>query len=90
MGFTQQSNTKKIYAYLTQLARKKILDGEEIEITVKYFSLHDSDVNYNISANIVNNSYNKLPSGFIPDITGDNQGCLFSIANGIELKNFLV
>ena len=85
MGFIQQSDKKKIYAYLTQYARQQILDGNEADITVKYFSLHDNDVNYNISANIVNNSYNTLPSGFIPDITGDNQGCLFSIANGINL-----
>jgi hypothetical protein len=88
MGFIQQSNTKKIYAYLTQYARQQILDGNEIDFTVKYFSLHDNDVNYNISANLVNNSYNTLPSGFVPDITGDNQGCLLSIANGISLGNF--
>lgn len=89
MGFIQQSTTKKIYAYLTQFAREKILNGDEVDFTVKYFSLHDSDVNYKISSNLVNNSYNALPSGFIPDITGDNQGCLFSIANGIELNNSL-
>jgi hypothetical protein len=89
MGFIQQSNTKKIYAYLTQYARQQILDGDEKDFTVKYFSLHDTDVNYNISANIVNNSYNTLPSGFIPDITGDNQGCLLSIANGIQIENSL-
>jgi hypothetical protein len=87
MGFIQQSTTKKIYAYLTQFAKGKILDGNEEDFTVKYFSLHDTDVNYNISANIVNNSYNTLPSGFIPDITGDNQGCLFSIANGVQIEN---
>ena len=89
MGFIQQSTTKKIYAYLTQFAKGKILDGNEEDFTVKYFSLHDNDVNYKISSNIVNNSYNTLPSGFIPDITGDNQGCLFSIANGIQLENSL-
>jgi hypothetical protein len=89
MGFIKQSNTKKIYAYLTQYARQQILDGDEKDITVKYFSLHDDDVNYNISANIVNNSYNTLPSGFIPDITGDNQGCLFSISK-MSLKNAIL
>ena len=87
MGFIQQSNTKKIYAYLTQYARQQILDGNEADFTVKYFSLHDNDVNYNISANLVNNSYNTLPSGFVPDITGDNDGCLLSIANGIQIEN---
>jgi hypothetical protein len=89
MGFIQQSTTKKIYAYLTQYARQQILDGNESDFTVKYFSLHDNDVNYKISANIVNNVYNTLPSGFVPDITGDNDGCLFSIANGIQLENSL-
>jgi hypothetical protein len=89
MGFIQQSNTKKIYAYLTQYARQQILDGNEADFTVKYFSLHDNDVNYKISANLVNNSYNTLPSGFVPDITGDNDGCLLSIANGIQLENSL-
>ena len=49
MGYIQQSNTKKIYAYLTQLGKEKIISGDTIDFQVKYFSLHDEDINYIIA-----------------------------------------
>jgi hypothetical protein len=88
MGFVNKSNNKKIYAYLTQNGKVKILTGETIDFQVKYFSLHDNDVNYYISSKKSNNIYNTLPSGFIPDITGDDNICSPNILNTV-LKDAL-
>jgi hypothetical protein len=83
MGFIPQTNTKTLYAYLTTLGRQYILDGDKEDFQVEFFSLHDDDVNYFISSNIsAGTAYYTLQSGFIPDITGDNDSCIKSIANG--------
>jgi hypothetical protein len=91
MGYIQQSDTKKIYAYLTQLGKEKFIIGELEDFQVKYFSLHDDDINYYISAkNISASTYNTLKSGFISDVTGDDDICLSSISDATLLKNKLV
>jgi len=83
MGFIPQVSTKTLYAYLTPLGRQFILDGDKEDFQVAFFSLHDDDVNYFISSNISSStSYYTLQSGFIPDITGDNDSCIKSIAQG--------
>ena len=84
MGFIASSTTQTLSAYLTQKGREYILKGSKAQFTVKYFSLHDSDVNYYVAANIVSTNYNNLPSGFIPDITGDIDECIKSIAAGVS------
>jgi hypothetical protein len=84
MGFIPSSTTQTLSAYLTQQGRKYILSGTKADFTIKYFSLHDSDVNYTIGANIVSSNYNNLPNGFVPDITGDISECIKSIAEGIR------
>jgi hypothetical protein len=83
MGFVNKSNNKKIYAYLTENGKVKILTGDTIDFQVKYFSLHDDDVNYYISSKKANNIYNTLPSGFIPDITGDDNLCAPNTLNTV-------
>jgi hypothetical protein len=83
MGFIPQVSTKTLYAYLTPLGRQFILDGDKEDFQVAFFSLHDDDVNYYISSNISSStSYYTLQSGFVPDITGDNDSCIKSIAQG--------
>ena len=83
MGFIPSSSTQTLSAYLTQQGRTYILKGNKQDFQVKYFSLHDSDINYIIANNIVLANYNNLPNGFVPDITGDISECIKSIANGI-------
>jgi hypothetical protein len=91
MGYIQQSNTKKIYAYLTQLGKEKIISGDTIDFQVKYFSLHDEDINYIIASKTSGTTYNIPKSGFIPDITGDSDICLSAISDATFLeKNKLV
>lgn len=83
MGFIPSSSTQTLSAYLTFQGRQYILRGNKQDFQVAYFSLHDSDINYNIASNIVSANYNNLPNGFVPDITGDISECIKSIAKGI-------
>lgn len=90
MGFIPKINTKTLYAYLTPLGRKYILDGDKEDFQIAYFTLHDDDVNYFISANIsagTTSTYLTLPSGFVPDITGDIDTCIKSIAEGTNVNS---
>jgi hypothetical protein len=84
MGFIPSSTTQTLSAYLTQKGREYVLSGLKTDFTITQFSLHDSDVDYNIGANIVSSNYNNLPNGFVPDITGDISECIKSIAKGVS------
>jgi len=84
MGFIPSSSTQTLSAYLTYQGRQYILSGTKEQFQVKYFSLHDSDINYNIAKNIISTNYNNLPNGFVPDITGDIDECIKSIAAGVK------
>jgi hypothetical protein len=86
MAFLPSSSTKTLYAYLTQKGREYVLSGDKTQFAISQFSLHDDDVNYEIAKNLVNSEYNKLPKGFVPDITGDNEDCINSIALGIYAR----
>jgi hypothetical protein len=87
MGFIPQVSTKTLYAYLTPLGRQYILDGDKADFQVAYFTLHDDDVNYFISSNIsAGTTYYTLQSGFVPDITGDADTCIKSIAAGTNVN----
>lgn len=87
MGFIPQINTKTLYAYLTPKGREYILDGDKQDFQIAYFTLHDDDVNYFVSSNIsAGTTYYTLPSGFVPDITGDADTCIKSIAEGTNIN----
>jgi hypothetical protein len=87
MAFITSSTTKTLSAYLTQLGRKYVLDGNKEDFQIEYFSLHDDDTNYNLASIKTNNIYNTLPSGFVPDITGDIDSCLKSISYATNVNN---
>lgn len=80
MGYVPSSTTQTLYAYLTQKGRYNLLFENADAFQIKYFSLHDNDVNYIIAAETINSQFNKLPKGFVPDITGDDDDCIRSIA----------
>jgi hypothetical protein len=92
MGFLPSSSTIQLYAYITQYGREKILNGDEYEFKITHFSLHDDDINYRIAAKKIGTDitggtiYNLVSSGFIPDITGDIDTCIKSLAKGVEIK----
>ena len=80
MGYVPSSTTQNLYAYLTQKGRYNLLFENADAFQVKYFSLHDNDVDYTVASEMINSQYNKLPKGFVPDITGDDDDCIRSIA----------
>lgn len=91
MGYIQQSDIKKIHAYLTQKGKEKFITGDTVDFQVAYFSLHDEDVNYKIASQLISAStYNTLKSGFISDITGNNDFCSPNISESALLKNNLI
>jgi hypothetical protein len=90
MGYTPSSSTQTLYAYLTQKGRINLLFSSATDSQVKYFTLHDDDINYSISS--LNSNTNKLPKGFVPDITGDNDDCIRSVAQAhfVDESNYLI
>lgn len=89
MGFVPSSSTIQLYAYFTEYARERIFNGDVPDFQVTQFSLHDEDINYQISKKTIgtdssgNILYNTLQSGFLPDITGDIDSCIKSNKNSI-------
>ena len=72
MGFIGSGSTITLNAYLTPIGRNRILSKNKKDKEVASFSLGDSDMNYNI--------VDPLTTGNVPDLTGDNTGCVISIA----------
>jgi hypothetical protein len=60
-------------------ARRRFSDGGKSKNKIKYFSLLDNDVNYLVKS-----------SDFQADITGDNDGCIFSISDCLNLTPTIV
>ena len=89
MGFVPSSSTIQLYAYFSEYARERIFNGEVSDFQVTQFTLHDDDIDYQISKEIIgvdssgNTIYNIPKSGFLPDITGDLDSCIKSNKNGI-------
>jgi hypothetical protein len=94
MGFTPSSSTQTVNAYLTQSGRRKLLYSSSTESQIKFFSLHDNDVNYQIAKTIddITLTYNVLTNGFLPDVTGDNDNCIksISLASNVDNNSYLI
>jgi hypothetical protein len=94
MGFAPSSSTQTVNAYLTQSGRQKLLYSSATASQIKFFSLHDNDINYQIAAtkDDITLEYNVLKNGFVPDATGDNDNCIKSIAQAyiVDNKSFLL
>ena len=85
MGFVPSSSTVQLYAYFTQYARDRVINGTKEDVQARYFSLHDDDVNYLVTSNSDGTTNQPLTSGFVPDITGDNDTCVKSISKSRSL-----
>ena len=93
MGFITDTTPQVIKCYLTQDGRKKLLYSSATHSQIKFFSLHDEDVNYKISSVIDQNLvYNYLKNGFLPDATGDNDICIKSISQAyiVDDNSYLI
>ena len=90
MGFAT-GNTNSFNVYLTPMARKNLYTGTGGQIDFKYFSLHDSDINYTKSATTA--ALSGTPAGLytkVPDLRGETKtiginGCAINL-----LEDFVV
>ncbi len=89
MGFVLSSPKIILNVYYTQVGREYLIKGTTEQSTINYFSLGDSDCNYNISQIEILDSHNILPIGFVPNLTGDHIGCIKSVADGIGQKYYI-
>lgn len=84
MGYIKDKIKITLFPKLTQKGREYYFMGEDEDIVIKKFSLGDSDANYLVAANEL------VPeNGLIPNLTGDNQGCIQPIANGINIRHLV-
>ena len=86
MGFVNLNN-EKFDVYLTPMAREKLYTGPGGELQIKYFSLHDGDINYTKEKS--NDPFTNTPAGKytqVPNLRGNPNvigvnGCQI---NGLE------
>jgi|TARA_R110000824_G_scaffold91631_10_gene222860 hypothetical protein len=92
MGFTT-ANTKTFKVYLTDKAREQLYTGKGGKLDIKYFSLHDSDIDYRKENNRI--ALSATTAGKctqVPNVRGDRdwdtsriKGCKL-----IQLKDFII
>lgn len=81
MGFLTTSSTgTTIQAYLTQLGRDYLVFGNPNKLIFEYFSIGDSDYNYE-------NTTGKTENNLMPDFTGINDNCIISLSSNVDIKN---
>lgn len=90
MGYIPDSTTRTLTAYLTQKGREYLVAGDKDGMTIKYFALGDPDADYLVASQPGQTTpFNMLKSGFIPDLSGKNDGAIHSIAGGINQRFFI-
>jgi hypothetical protein len=92
MGFTT-ANTQTFKVYLTDKAREKLYTGKGGKLDIKYFSLHDSDIDYRKENDRI--ALSATTAGKctqVPNVRGDRdwdtsrvKGCKL-----IQLKDFII
>tara|TARA_R110002020_G_scaffold18011_1_gene63588 strand:- start:1991 stop:2503 length:513 start_codon:yes stop_codon:yes gene_type:complete len=90
MGFTN-TNTENFEVYLTPFAREKLYTGKGGKIDIKYFSLHDGDINYTKSAKT--QSFSTTPAGKytqVPNLRGEPSTIGINGCQIYQLGDFVV
>lgn len=79
MGFIPSGTSSAMTIYFTQKGVEYLLGKRKNpnDIIIRYFTLGDSDTNYNISSG--------LPSGYIPDISGLS-GSSINVTSSNDIK----
>tara|TARA_R110000824_G_scaffold58449_2_gene158000 strand:+ start:2752 stop:4425 length:1674 start_codon:yes stop_codon:yes gene_type:complete len=78
MGFISSASTVYLDLHTTEYGREFLLQGGLGDKITK-FTLGDSDTDYK-------NTTNLLPAGYVPDVTGAHNDCIFGVNNGFEVK----
>ena len=84
MSWTKTASTITLTAYLTNKGRKFLVSGVKNDIDITKFILGDSDTNYNLTSQT---TPIPLTSGNIPDLSGDNNGCVRSISDDVDINH---
>lgn len=89
MGFIQDTTATSLRAYLTQVGRKYLVDGNKVDFQITHFALADPDTNYLQASQALGNDYNKIQSGYVPDLSGHEEAGLTGVAGGVA-QNFTI
>jgi len=90
MGFTK-TNTENFEVYLTPMAREKLYTGKGGKIKIKYFSLHDGDINYTKSAKT--QTFTTTPAGKyteVPNLRGEPTTIGVNGCQVYQLEDFIL
>ena len=90
MGFTK-TNSENFEVYLTPMAREKLYTGEGGKIKIKYFSLHDGDINYTKSAKT--QTFDTTPAGKytqVPNLRGEPTTIGVNGCQVYQLEDFIL
>ena len=90
MGFTK-TNTENFEVYLTPMAREKLYTGKGGKIKIKYFSLHDGDINYTKSAKT--QTFATTPAGKyteVPNLRGESTTIGDNGCQVYQLEDFIL
>lgn len=78
MGYITSATTQYLDLHMTERGRKFLLQGSLADQIVK-FALGDTDKDYRNALN--------LPSGFVPEVTGNHANCIFGVNDGYDIRN---
>jgi len=81
MGYISSATTTALDLHMTSYGRKYLLEGSISDAIIK-FALGDPDADYRNSV--------RLPSGYVPDVTGSHLNCIFEVNDGYEIKDKIV
>tara|TARA_R110000824_G_scaffold73220_4_gene186482 strand:+ start:6035 stop:7711 length:1677 start_codon:yes stop_codon:yes gene_type:complete len=81
MGYISSATTTALNLHMTSYGRKYLLEGSLADAIIK-FALGDPDADYRNSI--------RLPSGYVPDVTGSHLNCIFEVNDGYEQKDKII
>jgi len=89
MGYIPNTD-RTLTGYLTQKGREYLVAGDKDGFAIKFFALGDPDADYMAASQPGEGTlYNMLGAGFIPDLSGDDNGAIKSLSGGITQRYFL-
>ena len=81
MGYISSATTTALDLHMTSYGRRYLLEGSLADAVIK-FALGDPDADYRNAV--------RLPSGYVPDVTGSHLNCIFEVNDGYEQKDKII
>jgi hypothetical protein len=91
MGFITHLGDNELQAYLTPEGRELLVSGNVQKSKIRYFAVGDQDINYLQASQpgLSGGGFNTPPAGYLPDLSGDTEGKVRSLAAGVGMRSFL-